>query len=99
MATASSNPQAPTPILGGHSFDGAYTPDSVSSPWASQIGFSVGVFQWVPKSSGKGLKKSAVKVRVKGWVRDAEKAYAKARELCLRLDAGESISQKSITVS
>ena len=26
--------------------------------------FSVGIFQWLPKSSGEGLKKSAVKFRI-----------------------------------
>ena len=67
-------------------------------PHTFKIGFSLGVFQWVPKSGGKGLKKSAVKVRVKGFVRNTANVYDKAREICLKLDAGETISQKSISV-
>lgn len=81
-----------------HSFDGSCAPGGAAG-YSGQIGFSLGVFQWVPKSGGKGLKKSAVKVRIKGWVRDAEKVYSKAREVCQKLDAGETIGQQSISVS
>lgn len=79
-----------------HSFDGACAPGV--STFASQIGFSVGVFQWVPKASGKGLKRTAVKVRVKGWLRDADAVYAKAHELCRLLDDGGTVRHKSISV-
>lgn len=84
------------PEEGKHSFAGLCAPGERS--WPSQAGFSVGVFQWVPTIDGQGLKKSAVKVRVKGLVGEAEKVYAKAREVCQQLDAGEAIRQKSITV-
>jgi len=91
--------QSPAPEAYKHSFDGSCAPGVGGAPiWSSQVGFSVGVFQWIPKTGGAGLKKSAVKVRVKGWVRDAEKVYAKAREICQKLDAGETIGQKSISV-
>lgn len=92
------NTQSPAPEAHKHGFDGSCAP-GVSVGFTGQIGFSLGVFQWVPKSGGKGLKKSAVKVRIKGWVRDAEKVYSKAREVCQKLDAGETISQKSISVN
>lgn len=88
---------APAPEAGKHSFDGSCAPGSFGT-WGHQIGFSVGVFQWVPKADGKGLKRSAVKVRIKGFVCNADKVYAKALEISRKLDAGESIKQKSITV-
>ena len=44
--------------------------------------FSVGIFQWIPKSSGEGLKKSAVIKRVKGLTSDPESVYAQARAIC-----------------
>lgn len=91
--------QNPVPLAHKHGFDGSCAPGGAAHFGSQQIGFSVGVFQWLPKSDGKGLKRSAVKIRVKGWVSDAERVYAKARELCQRLDAGESVDQKSITVS
>jgi hypothetical protein len=47
--------------------------------------FSVGVFQWIPKASGKGLKKSKT-IRVKGYVADPESAYGRAAELCKTLN-------------
>ena len=46
--------------------------------------FSVGVYQWLPKSSGKGLKKSNT-IRVLGYVADPQAVYAKAEELCQQL--------------
>lgn len=91
------NNQSSAPEAFKHGFDGSCAPGA-STGFASQIGFSVGVFQWVPKSGGKGLKRTAVKVRVKGWVRDAEKVYSKAREVCQLLDAGGVVGQKSISV-
>ena len=89
--------QTPEPKANHHGFDGSCAPTAPKG-WEGQIGFSVGVFEWLPKSGGKGLKRSAVKIRVKGFVRDAEKVYARARELCLALDAGQPIKQKSFTV-
>jgi len=40
--------------------------------------FSVGVFQWLPKSSGKGLKKGNVQSRVSGSVNSPQEVYDKA---------------------
>jgi hypothetical protein len=60
--------------------------------------FSVGIFQWIPKASGKGLKKSAVKFRVKGNVRDAEYVYAEAEDLCMMFDDGWEPKHKSAVV-
>jgi len=90
--------QNPVPQAHKHGFDGSCAPTAPRA-WSSQIGFSVGVFQWIPKSGGKGLKRSAVLVRVKGFVRDAQKVYEKAREICAKLDAGEIIDRKSISVT
>ena len=47
------------------------------------ITFSVGVFQWLPKTSGAGLKKSK-SIRVKGYVAEHERVYRKAEQLCPR---------------
>lgn len=47
--------------------------------------FSVGVFQWRPKASGKGVKKSK-SIRVKGYVDEPEAVYEFARELCAKLN-------------
>ena len=51
--------------------------------------FSVGVFQWVKKADGKGLKRSPAACRVKGWVSHPDQAYAVAREVVRRLEVGE----------
>lgn len=60
--------------------------------------FSVGIFQWLPKSSGKGLKKSAVKFRIKGNVNDAEKVYSQAKIICDKMNNGFIPKKKSMTV-
>jgi hypothetical protein len=48
--------------------------------------FSVAVFQWQPKTSGRGLKKVNA-CRVCGYTLDPQAVYAKAQELCDRLTA------------
>lgn len=65
-----------------------YTWDFDRSTFSDKEGtrtFSIGVYQWIPTKSG-GLKKSGT-VRVRGFVVDASSVYAKAEELCHRLNA------------
>jgi hypothetical protein len=55
---------------------------------SSEVGlsFSVGVFQWIPTTSGKKLKKSKT-IRVKGYIAESHRVYEKAEELCRMLNA------------
>ena len=48
--------------------------------------FSVGIFRWLLKVSGKGLKKSAVMYRVKGYTSNPEPVYKRAKEICEEFD-------------
>lgn len=48
--------------------------------------FSVGIFQWLQKASGKGLKKSPAICRVLGYTCEPERVYEKALALCARLN-------------
>ncbi len=67
----------------------AYRWDYERNPWDSAGGattFSVGVFQWLPKAGGKGLKKSK-SIRVLGYTAEPLRVYTKAQELCDRLNA------------
>jgi hypothetical protein len=63
-----------------YDFDGNCRPGG--SQMFGNSTFSVGIFQWVPKANGKGLKKSAVVKRVRGYVSSPDKVYNKAREIC-----------------
>lgn len=56
---------------------GAYQPET----------FSLGCFQWVGRSGGKGFKPGKVQYRVKGVTHDPAPAYAKAREYCAKKNA------------
>lgn len=85
---------------GKHGFDGDCAPGAAGVLKNSvQETFSVGIFEWVPKSSGKGCKRGAVKVRVKGPFGDPEKVYAKARTIAGELDAGSYAGPKNVTVA
>jgi hypothetical protein len=67
----------------------AYQWDYEPSPLTQESGFltlSVGVFQWLPKARGKGLKKSK-SIRVAGYMAEPERVYDKAQELCDRFNA------------
>jgi len=85
---------------GKHDFSGSYAPrpGETSGPMSSfqQRTFSVGIFQWVLKSGGKGCKKSAVKVRVSGPCHLSNMVYDKAREVIALLDAGTYQGPKHI---
>jgi len=76
-----------------HGFDGACKPGG--AVFGAYHTFSVGIFQWLPKSGGKGLKRSAVKYRIKGRYDNAEAVYARAREVCAMFDSGDAPAKKS----
>lgn len=58
------------------------------NPWDSRGArtFSVGIYQWLPKSSGKGVKKSKT-IRVMGYCANPTAVYALAKNLCRRLNS------------
>jgi len=60
--------------------------------------FSVGVFQWLPKSGGKGLKKSPVIVRVYGRSDYPGEVCEKALEICEQLKNGTYVRPKKLWV-
>lgn len=76
-----------------HDFDGSCIPVK-GLTFPSQKTFSVGIFQWVPKASGNGLKKTPVKYRVFGLITQPESVFARAREICAAMDSGEWKSNK-----
>lgn len=79
-----------------HDFSGSCAPGK--SHAFMNVMFSVGIFQWLPKSSGKGLKKSAVKFRVRGSSNNPEKVYKKAKEICRIMNGGFVPGTKSMTI-
>lgn len=78
------------PAAGRWDFDGDCAPATDGDRLVAwYTSFSVGVFQWLTKADGKGLKRSPAACRVKGWVSRPDQAYAVAREVVRRLEAGE----------
>lgn len=47
--------------------------------------FSVGIFQWIPKASRKGCKRSNT-IRVQGYTAEPQRVFDKADQLCKRLN-------------
>ena len=66
-------------------YDGSCKPGGPSG-YSGCATFSVGIFQWVPRGSGKGLKRGKVVQRIKGGMStDAvAEVFAKARAECAR---------------
>ncbi len=84
---------------GKHGFIGACAPGEQKVFMGfNQLTFSVGIFEWIPKSGGKGVKKSAVKVRVTGPCSNPEAVKAKAEEIVAQLDAGTYSGPKNVKV-
>lgn len=71
MALRIKNPQ-----VGDWDYDGACCPNGVCD--FGQQTFSIGIFQWLPKSSGKGIKRGKVIKRISGLSSHPEDVYAKA---------------------
>ena len=67
-----------------YDWDGRCRPGGSDPGWET---FSVGVFQWIPKAGGKGLKRGPVVGRIRGYSADAEDVYRDADQLCKELDA------------
>ena len=83
----------PFPNLGKHGFSGSY---SRSDRIVKYDTFSVGVFEWLMKSSGKGVKKSKVKVRVKGDTNNHNQVFYAAIEIARMLDLGTYNGPKTV---
>lgn len=81
------------PMVGRHGWVGKVDPCLKASVFDS---FSVGVFEWLPKVSGRGLKRSKVKVRVVGPVLFPERVYEKAYEVMSLLDVGRYYGPKRV---
>ena len=79
-----------------HDYDGNCAPGMVE--YFNGATFSVGCFQWIPKENGKGLKKSAVIFRVKGYSSNPNLVYDTAKNICKKLDEGWVPDKKSIMV-
>jgi len=75
-----------------HDFYGSCAPGKGSSNWGT---FSVGIFEWLEKASGNGLKRSPVKYRIKGRVSNPDAVYNRAREVCKKFDDGWFPKSKS----
>lgn len=81
--------------IGSHGFAGALDPGEASSRWET---FSLGVFEWVPRSSGNGAKRGPAKVRVVGPTAHPDIVRARAQEIAEQLDAGTYNGPKNVLV-
>ena len=83
-----------TPEAGKHDYSGSWDP---VRRCIRSITFSVGIFQWIPKSRGR-LKKGKVIARIVGSSDAPSDVYAEAERCCDLLDAGESLGFKKRSV-
>lgn len=79
---------------GRHDWSGSCVP---GSQYPGET-FSVGIFQWVKNASG-GLKKTSVKIRVRGYTSSPDDVYRLADKFCDMLDAGKDPGVKSVYAS
>lgn len=80
-----------------HDFSGACIPNGKPGRFSYST-FSLGVFEWVPKAGGNGVKKGPVKVRVIGLVTNEAAVFAKAQEIADALDAGTYSGPKTVNI-
>lgn len=83
---------------GTHGFAGQCAPSAYGL--GAHETFSVGIFQWVTKADGKGLKRGKVLMRVRGLATGdgRERVLRRAKDICRLLDAGEYGGRKTVMV-
>jgi len=64
------------PKLGDWDYDASFRPDG--KEYFNNRTFSVGIFQWIQKANGKGIKRSAVKKRIRGYSINPGDVYKRA---------------------
>lgn len=98
----SSTPNTEMQIL-GYRFDGLYKPtleDIARGHTAEGFEtFSVGCFPLIHQTNPIRGKRGKVVVRVAGKIRQAERVYERAREICRELDAGCYSGPKNVDVA
>ena len=81
------NRPKPDPKAGEWDFDGSCAPHCAGAGWGSHyLTFTLGIFQWVPKANGEGLKRGKVIRRVKGYTASPDEAFEKARQIVAELN-------------
>lgn len=68
-------------------YDGACAPGQT---YPARRTFSVGIFQWLPKANGEGLRRSRVVERIYGTIHEANAVYASAKAECSRRNREEN---------
>lgn len=71
--------QEPQPYL--WDYDGSWVPELQITQSRT---FSVGIFQWVPRENGRGLKRSAAVQRIHGATEFPSEVYTRAQAECNR---------------
>ena len=70
-------------IEGMYDYDGACKPGGGGElVYGVQQTFSVGIFKWVKKANGRGLKRSPVVKRIRGYMSDPDDVYLRAQVEC-----------------
>ena len=92
------------PAAGVHDFDGTCAPnedgtwgkyENQGTRWST---FSFGIFEWIRKKGGQGLKRGKVKMRIIGDANNPAPVYRCAREMCQQLDVGGPVGQKTMRI-
>ena len=83
--------------IGSYDFAGSCSPQGGRCFVPFQRTFSVGCFRWTASARGEP-KKGRVEVRVSGPVDRWADVEAKAREICLELDAGTYTGPKNVKI-
>ena len=73
-------------VSGSCDYSGYWSSDSNSCSLNNT--FSVGIFKWLSKKTGHGLKKSKVLFRVKGYVSNPSLVYKTAIKICQEMANG-----------
>ena len=76
-------------------WDGACAPGFGKDAHAAYNTFSVGIFQWLPKTGGKGLKRGKVLHRVKGRTHSPKVVFDAAEEIVAWLNHGGELPDGS----
>lgn len=85
-------------VAGTWDFDGTCARGGSRCPYPGQQTFSVACFQWVAKTTGKGLKRSKSVKRFAGRIGQEPEVFAKAEAFCVEQELKSAVGHHRVEV-
>jgi hypothetical protein len=85
-------------IIGTHVFEAGCQPVKADGRLSGYHTFTISIYPWVARSSGRGVKRGPAVVRVNAYSVDHKMAFERAADIVRQLDAGNYAGPKKVNL-